>query len=243
MVVEVLLEEVQARYKAEHERYSQLYGRIGVFSAVFALYANVLVRFSEKPPPSSAWYVIWYASALALALFTVVGFILLLAALWGKAMAYSLRPSQWLERAEPMREYASASLVSEGKAQPSQDEVEERTVLEMKQDLLKTLAEATDINIQRNAERFASLHWASRFAAFGFIALLVSLATYVGMGWGVPAAPTQVTARIVAPIELAPGTQVGARIVEPIRLAPPQREGEPALPPTKPERLKEPDPQ
>jgi hypothetical protein len=190
---EFLLEEAKSLYKAEAERYGNLYGRIGVLMAVFAIYANALVWFFQKG--LGAANTVFVVGLVVLTVVTVGGFgNLMLALSWGEKFTALLGPSFWVKRRDDVRQAAFEALVVEGHAAPTEEEIENRVLVLLRDDLVEDLTRCTERNMNLNERRFGFLHRASRFAGAGFFALLFLVGVHVYVVWREP--PKAVVARV-----------------------------------------------
>lgn len=198
--LDLLLEEVRISYKSELDRYNQLYGRIGVFMAVFALYANALVWFFQNGLTSDHGPVGLVAVFMLLAV-TTIGFGFLLLALRGNTLLAAQGPQFWRERRDVLRQPVYAQLVAEGTAAPTEDQIDERVATALKQDLVADFARCTESNMNLNERRFGFLHLASQLAGLGFLVFMLVAGVYVYSVWHKPRTPTS-RVQIVEPVQV-----------------------------------------
>lgn len=172
-VLDILLADARERYKADIDRYTQIYTRSGIYLGVLALYVNTLVRFVDKCPSGGPPLLVALlgTGCLVLAVATVLTLCATLAALWGRKMTYTLLPSDWIDYAT-----RAESWYKQAAAQP---DVQHGTLEQaVKERMLNRFAEATALNYATYVTRTGYLHWASRFLMVGFLGLLLSAAAY-----------------------------------------------------------------
>ena len=172
--LEVLLADARERYKADLDRYVQIYTRSGIYLAVLALYGNALVRFLDRPPTPGAAFVTgaFRVGCGVLVVSAILALFCTLIALWGRTMTYTLLPSDWIDyvkKAEPWFKQA---------ADQAGDSEVRRLDEALKERMLNRFAEAIDRNYKTSVARIGYLHWASQFLVAGFLGLLLSAGAY-----------------------------------------------------------------
>jgi hypothetical protein len=202
--LDLLLDEAKGLYKAEAERYGHLYGRIGVYMAVFAIYTNALVWFFQNGQHAVARGVLFTVALAALFLLTGFGFGCLIFALWGNKFSAPLKPSFWVERRDELRQPVFEALLAEGVAAPSEDQIEARVVTALKDDLVDDLTRCTELNINVNERRFGFVHRSSQCAGVGFFALLCLVGSHVWTVWREPPQRSAAQVQVVEPVVVAP---------------------------------------
>jgi hypothetical protein len=215
--LDILLDEAKGLYKAEVERYGHLYGRIGVFMAVFAIYINAVVWFFQKALGTGSQNALFVVGLAALFVVTVLGFgNLMLALSWRERFAAQLGPRFWVRRRDDLRQPAFDALLAEGVAAPTEEQVEQRVVVALREDLVEDLARCTERNMNLNERRFGFLHRASQWAGVGFFALLFLVGVHIYLVWREPPHDVVTRVQVVGPVGVASAEWVvgGPRVRE-----------------------------
>jgi hypothetical protein len=196
--LDLLLEETKGLYKAEAERYGNLYARIGVYMAVFAIYANALVWFFQNGLLGASRSLGTAAVLVALFAVTVFGFGNLMVALsWRASFSALLGPRFWVARRDGLRQAAYEALLAEGSTSPSNEQIEERVAVVLKEDLVEDLTRCTERNMNLNERRFGFLHRAGQLAGLGFLILVLLIAMHVVSVWRAPAQPPATKVQVI----------------------------------------------
>lgn len=185
--LELLLGESRSLYKAEADRYGSLYGRIGVLMAVYAIYANALVWFFQKGTGPGTANALFVAGLVVLSTATVAGFGSVMFALsWGEKFTAILGPRFWCLRRDEVRQPAFLALLVDGMPPPTEEQVEQRVAILLKEDLVDDFTRCAERNMNLNERRFAFIHRANQFAGAGFVALLFLVGVHVYSVWRDP---------------------------------------------------------
>jgi hypothetical protein len=174
---------------------------------VFAIYANALVWFFQNGlfAGTASWIPLLGLAALAVV--TVLGFGSLMFALsWGEKFTALLGPRFWTQRRELLRQPAFEALVAEGTAAPSEEQIESRVAILLRDDLLEDLTRCTERNMNLNERRFGYLHRAGQFSAAGFVVLVILVGIHLAaVSKGSPESPIA-KVQVIGPVVVTPAS-------------------------------------
>ncbi len=191
---EFLLAEAKDRYKAEYERYTQVFTRAGIYLGVLALYISVAAR-SEKLFQNPSYSVLWWTVSGLLGLFlcaTALTVTSVVVAILTREFGFIPEPGSWIEFIDDkLRPY-----LQEGGDGTSTDAP---IAEELKQQVLEQYVKAIDYNIQINQKCRQWLAFASYGLLVGIVSLIIGACLYGYLSFGSPPSTDIVHVQLIDP--------------------------------------------
>jgi hypothetical protein len=178
-----LLEDARSRFKAEQDRYGQLFSRAAIYLGILAVYMGVLVRFYDRPPLFHLSFasVVFGSSALVLSILVVFAGAHLVRALMPRVLGQATLPSELLTWLPGLRRAHLKKTDGELSADDL-DRLDEELSRIVESKLLANFAEAANSIAETNEVRSQTLYKASRAVQLGLAALVIAVTSYAYLG-------------------------------------------------------------
>lgn len=166
-----LLGEAREQYKAEHDRASQAFNRVGVYLAGAGVVLTALYHFGNVAlhPAWSPLYVAIVVTFVATALAVVLTVI----ATVGRSKTFAPLPGEWLAHAAK-----KSKELRDGAPEIPVLDVTRYVRIECEYQMIESFAESVKKTAKQNQWRFGFLHYAGYSLAFAIGALIATGAIY-----------------------------------------------------------------